>query len=149
MAADPPTPAKPLLQFDTVLAGTPIEIDGAAYAIRHPESLSLGAYKQIEREFPTLGDLLQRDTLTPEEEHTVAGLLERAVQIVLDAPPDVRARLTVRQRVQAVEAFIDLLSTPRGATGAPRPSTGANSSRASRASTAARPRTGSGARPSH
>ena len=144
--ADPDT----TLSFSTLHEGLPITIDGQPYQIRHPDSLTLGALKDLELLAPRLGVLLQRPNLTPQEEKQLSTGLAKVCQLALDAPAEVQARLTDAQRLKVVEAFTQLRPATRpltGATTAMRPAPGGRkSSRGSSASTGDRRPSGTGAR---
>lgn len=135
-----------VLDFSTAPTETAhVAIDGVLYPILHPDQLSIAQIKRMEREAPELGRLMQLDELTPEQEAEIDRLLQSACATVLEAPEDVRARLSDAQRIAVIEAFTQLRTAKPQATGAMRAasrSTGANTSPDSNGSTAATRRGG-------
>lgn len=132
---------KPALTFSTLHPLTTIDVDGKTYNVRHPDSLSLIQFKQMERHFPTLGAILTKDTITDEDVETLRPLLERTCAAICDAPAEVQARLTDKQLIEIVMLFIELRSpTQARVTGVKmrQKSSGEKSSRGSRDSTADR-----------
>lgn len=121
------------LNFSTIAGGMPITIDGKPYTIRHPESLPLASYKQLETKLPRLGHLMVKAGLTAPQANELATLLADVTNEVLDAPDDVRSKLTDVQRVLIMDVFMKLRPTSTLATlteAAPRRrQTGAKSSR--------------------
>src|SRR5688500_16166781 len=100
--------AHSVLDLSTLVDPTHAQIDGAFYVLRHPESLSLFQLKRVETYMPRIGALLQQDHNTAEEEAEVARLLDVVCRDVLDAPPEVHARLSDVQRLAIVDAFTKL-----------------------------------------
>lgn len=139
----------PVLDLSTVADPRHVRIDGVLHTLRDPDALSLGQTTWMERNGPRLGELLQRaDELTDEEDEEASTLLELAIRNVLDAPEEVKAKLTVVQRVHVLNAFTTLRSDKRRPAGASAPAArrriGASTSRGSNGSTAATSRGGSG-----
>lgn len=150
--ATPQVSPRPVLEFDTLNDGLPIRIDGQLYHLRSANALSLGALKRLERLAPRMGALLQQADLSEAEERDVSAGLVQLCDLVVDAPAEVRARLTDAQRVRILEAFTQLPS-PRvtGAIpgrGAARGNGGKRPSRGSRGSTAGLRRSGTSTPPS-
>jgi hypothetical protein len=142
--ADHTAPGKAVLDFSTIVTGLPIRIDGELYEIRHPDSLPLGVIKRLEAQAPVLGALLQRTDLTKAEEQDASALLRQMVSDVMNAPEDVQQRLHEQHRLMVLEAFTQLRATKNQTTPGANANPGMKLSRGSRASTAARRKSGSG-----
>lgn len=152
MADSKPAPrTEPVIRLTTIANTVPIEIDKRIYAMRHPFSLPLARYEVIRQLGVDIDAFEKKARLTDTEEARLSELYAELVSIILIAPDEVKAKLNDLQRAMVFQAFIELRLQMRGnATEAkPKtsPSTGANSSRNSRASTAGRRRTGSSASP--
>lgn len=128
----------PTLNLDTLFQGAPITIDRMPYEIRHPDALSLDAYKQLEEQLPRFGHLMSMPAKkrTKEQSAEATALLNEIVDVILDAPDEVRARLKVTQRILVMNVFTrlrpDVLTSLIEAQNAPKPTrqrTGAKSSR--------------------
>lgn len=148
--AAPSARPDPVLDLSTLHEGAPIRIDGRLYHILSADALSLRALKQLETLAPRVGVLLQRADLVDADAEECSDGLARICTLILDAPPEVQARLSDQQRVRVMEAFTQLRSsraaTPAGANTTA--SAGRKRSPGSRGSTAARPRTGTRPSPS-
>lgn len=144
----------PILQFDTLLTGRPVKIDGTTYHVKHPDRLTLSEMKRYEALAPRTSALLQQTKWTKAQQAELSDLLDQVCALILDAPPTVRARLSEAHRIVILGVFTQLRSPVRAAIGAMLsrttrpPKTGAKRSRGSRASTGARRKTGSNGRPS-
>lgn len=101
----------PVLSLSTLSEGLPIKIDGQTYEIRHPNMLSLGAILRFEALRPRILPLLEKEDLSEAEGEELSRLLATVTEMFLDAPPDVRGRLTDQQRVLVMQAFVQLRST--------------------------------------
>jgi len=146
--------AAPLLDLDTLTEHPSVKIDGVLYGLTPMDALSVLHLHRFQTLAPALGRLFQkRATITKAEAKETETILTELCEILLDAPPEVRAKLNPVQRLSVYAAFLELprpsflrrveptAGTRRKTT---RPSqTGGPSSRASRASTAARRSTGS------
>lgn len=124
---------RPTLDLSTLSHGEPIKIDGRAYEVRHPESLPLIAYKQLETELPRLGHLMVKAKLSKVEATEAEQLLRGVIDVILDAPEAVRAKLRASQCVLILDVFTKLRPanepTPAEAKTTARRRTGGNSSR--------------------
>lgn len=135
--------AKPLLNLDTLTERATVAIDGTPYALLPPDALSAVDYHRFRRLTPRLETLWNQETpLMPDEEKELEQILAALCSIVLEAPPDVHARLTDMQRLAVYQAFLKLpqntlphLTGSQKTTGRIR--TGARSQPASRTHTAA------------
>ena len=85
-----------------------VRIDGSLFSLRHPRHIPPRDAKWLRRSGPRAVALLQRDSLTEDEEHEIGGILAAAVRIVLDAPADVQTRLTSGQQMQILQAHFNL-----------------------------------------
>lgn len=137
----------PVLDLATLLDPIRVRIDGTLYALHRPDALSLSQVARVDAlrpDFEALRSSSASFTLTLDQLKTLESVLAEMCLVVLDAPADVQARLSDPQRIAIIQAFTQL-PPPRQTAGAvplaPK-STGARSSRGSRASTAARRRTG-------
>lgn len=133
--------AAPVLDLSTLIDQPCVRIDEATYTLRHPDAMALLQVKRLEKQSMRIGDLLQQDELTAEEEADVARLLNATCREVLEAPDEIHAQLKDLQRIAILDAFMRL----RAATMRAQPSgarqgqsqSGARKSRASSASTEA------------
>lgn len=151
MAASTPSAPSPQLSFSTNNPGIPIEIDGVAYSIRHPATFSLGQLRRIDAVYKRVQALPPDDQMTDAQTDEAAEILGAVCCELVDAPRAVVDRLGQAQQLMVLVAFSTLRpNQPTPArTGAPttrRPSRGTKRSPASRGSTGARGRTGSGTR---
>lgn len=144
----------PLLDLTTTQVRPEVRIDAIAYEIRTSNDLSLGQYKALERLLPRVGVLLTIETLTQAEDTELSALLDTVCRMGLVAPDAIQDGLGHVNRVLIFKVFTELLTPSVNATRANLvtpapavPSTGARSSRVSRASTGATRRRG--ARASH
>lgn len=112
----------PILDLKTLTSRQQVRIDGRLYELRSPDELSLLAYRQHAARFVRLGALLQKKSINATESKEQAALLDGLCRLILDAPPQVHARLHDGQRLQIAEVFSRLLRTRRTARG-PRAST--------------------------
>jgi hypothetical protein len=148
MTASPP----PLLDLATDRVRPIVKIDSVPYELRTSDDLALEAYRTIERLGPRIAVLLRQETLTPADSRELSTHLRTAVEIGLVAPPEVHAALGDIHRIQIAKVFFELCvpsllrarASLEALTAVPRP--GTKSSPGSNASTAARPRRGSGTR---
>lgn len=138
--------ADSVLDLTTNTTRPTVKVDHVPYALKTPSDLTLSEFRTIERIGPRIGQLLLADDLPESDNQELEALLDTACRIALDAPSKVHDRLGVIHRVNVVQAFIELLSPSlqrtRARAGVGR-SSGANSSRASRASTGETQRRGS------
>ena len=95
----------PILELSTDSATCPIKIDAKAYAIRHPNALSLFDFKHVDRQLPRVAHLLQQTAPSPEQRQELSQLLAEVTAIVLEAPDAVHAKLKDTHRLIIVEAF--------------------------------------------
>lgn len=127
-----PQPAS-TLNFRTIKGGSPITIDGRSHSIRHPEALPLADYKTLETTLPRLGHLMVKAKLATAAAAEASLLLADVIDVILDAPEDVRAKLTDVQRVLILDVFMKLRPSgtlaPRTEASKGRRRTGAKSSR--------------------
>lgn len=138
---------KPLLSLDTLVDRSVIAIDGKPYELRAPGEFSLLDYHRIGKRSEQLDALKAHEEPTEEDVEAVAAALGELCRMVLVAPEDVYARLSVLHQQAIVSAFMaPLRVTPAPAADAepaamstPTPSTGGSTSRGSSASTAATP----------
>jgi hypothetical protein len=109
----------PLLDISTIVPQYSILIDGKSYFIRNTDGLSLRQSLIVERAMPRIATLMQAD-LTEADDRELSGLLQQVCSSVLEAPDDVRDKLTDVQRLQVFIAFTPLRSKLLPpATGAP------------------------------
>lgn len=157
--AEPVLP-KPLFTLDDRPERDYIVVDGQHYEVLLPEELTLVQHQRLMRVCPRYDALMALDrALTDDEATELTGLVARIVEIVLQAPADIRARLRESEQLAIVLAFTGLsrrllqpstraettvqqmraLAEPAARPAAP--SIGAKKSRASRGSTRAPRRT--------
>ena len=141
--------AAPLLDLNTLVERETVTIDGTRYDMRSDMELSLFELAALERSADKVHAFSRELELTPEQRTEYEQLLERAVAIIMVAPPDVLARLRTGQREAILWTFIALSRpglVPSRATAEPptkaRPKTRSASARASRGSTVARRKRG-------
>lgn len=125
-----------------------LTIDGAPYNLRRHDDLSILEHAQLQRQAPRFDELmrLSRDQMTDAQAVELGEIAAIICGVVLEAPPEVQARLSDTQRVEVALTFTWLLlgmrPTSRSQTTSTAPiaprSRGANKPRASRASTGAR-----------
>lgn len=142
------------LSFHTTLTGRPITIDGRPYEIRHPESFSIRDTGLVEIQRIRIFEFLAK-VRTPEEDVALEQMLIAFCQLVITAPPEVVARLSPAQLLEAATAFLELRPRHGGAveaaataTAAPMPP-GSPSFLDSADSSAAAPGTGGPPTPLH
>lgn len=100
----------PTLDLSTLSEDAPIKIDGVLFGVKHPNSISLLEYKQLESDLPRLGHLMVKAKLTRPEAQEATRLLSEVVDVILDAPAEVRSKLKDTQRVQVLDVFTKLRS---------------------------------------
>lgn len=108
-------PQSPLLTLDTLIERPSIAIDGALFALRTPDDLSLVEHHRYARLAGRLDVLMQRAIQAPEDAETereLTATLDQMGRIVLDAPDVVHARLKDTHRLAIVTAFTTLLRAP-------------------------------------
>lgn len=141
--------ADPVLSLNTITRYETVAIDDIKYRLLPREAMSLHDSIKSEEEQLALGELLQFEKPTDKQKKRIAELMASLCQRLLEAPPHVHASLTDPQRLQILNAFIELPQNK------PRPtaeaksrtatrSNGAKRSRGSRASTTAQASTTGG-----
>jgi hypothetical protein len=140
----------PILTLTSIVPEHTISFDGTSYFIRPDAALTLRASLITSRAYARVSALLQKgDELSEADDQELSLLLQQTCACVLEAPPEVLAKLTDVQRFQVFMAFTPLrsklIAPANGAAAAPS-LTGANGSPDSSGSTAAR--TGAGSRTS-
>lgn len=133
----------PILDLETLVEPRHVRIDRQNYVLRGVDELPIAVIKRLQIDGPRLGTLMEADQLADGEEAEMARLLGALVDVVLDAPAEVRARLSDVHRMQIAQAFTQLRSSQRLATGAApeaKSQTGSRSPRGSSGSMAARTR---------
>jgi len=138
----------PLLNLDTFTEHPSVKIDGVLYGLSPLDALSVFAFQRVRKVAPQIGRLLKKE-ITEDESSELETLLVEMCQILLDAPPEVRAKLTVLQQLSVYTAFLmlprpTLLRAVGGQLGTEETSpSGAPSRRGSHGSTGARRSNGS------
>jgi hypothetical protein len=112
----------PLLSLDTLTERPSVVIDGTAYALSLPDTLSAVDYHRYSKLTPRFERLWGQDELSDEEAAELERILATICRIVLDAPAEVLERLTDLQRLSVCQAFIALPSTPLLQSAGQRPS---------------------------
>lgn len=136
----------PVLDLSTDIERPYVRINHIDYDVRGVEDLTIPEMRQVDRMLPRIVPLvkkLEQATVTETECQELSALLSTALQIALQIPDDVVAKLGDLQKVQVFKVFIELLPQSLVRAGASieamtaTPSRGATSSRGSNASTAA------------
>lgn len=101
------------LDLSTLSQDAVITIDKKRYGVRHPDSLNLVDYKQLEFTLSRIGHLLQlpKAKLTKTLAAEAETLLVELMDMVLDAPDTVRAKLKTAQRLLILNVFTQLRSS--------------------------------------
>jgi len=97
---------RPVLNLDTLIANRSVIIDGKEYDLFDPEMLSPIDGHRLKICGRRLMALLDQDGLSPDEEAELERIPDKVCRAVLDAPAEIHERLTTRQRMAIVEAFI-------------------------------------------
>lgn len=125
----------PVLSLSTVDEGLPIKIDGKTYLVKHPDSLPIGMLRRFEETAPRIAALMDLNRPTKAQQVELSTLLCEFVEVAVDAPQKVLAKLQDWHRVQVMNVFTQLRAPKprptRGAT-APHPATRRRSARHSR-----------------
>jgi len=133
-----PTPP-PLLDLDTLLVRLSVRIDGVPYEIRNRDELSVLGLRRVNLWCERFNQILVLEAPTAEQEAESAALLQKICQAVLDAPPDVHAKLQEQHRMAIADVFCTLRASRLQTAGATAttepPPTGASSPPASPGST--------------
>lgn len=131
----------PVLDLVSLTSTAHVRIDGELYSLRSVMELPLIPAQRLETHARRIGQILAQDATAPDDEALASRLLDDSCRIVLDAPPEVHARLTDTLRLAILNAFSQLRQATGLAGGARptrmAPSTGAKRSRGSNGSTGA------------
>lgn len=101
------TPTPTVLELSTAPdPGLTIRIDRRVYRLRRPETLSLPDVNKLNRIAPRIGRLLLEENPSDEAFTDISAGLAQICDLVLDAPPDVRARLGDQQRLKIMEQLL-------------------------------------------
>lgn len=136
---------KPLLDLSTLIQRETIRIDGIVYDLRNSGELTIFDLAHLERTSERVHQLDQLAEPSTDERDEYGRLLAKAVPLILDAPPEVHAKLSTAQREAILWTFIGLSQPSLGLTRAAATETAATASaktarrsaRGSRASTVA------------
>lgn len=102
-----PTPTRsPLLDLNDLCSDNTVLIKGQTYALIPRMQLAPLTLRKLGRLAKRSEELTQRDEeLTSEEEKELEALPDRICRIILDAPDDVQAGLTERERMRITEHY--------------------------------------------
>lgn len=136
--------AAPLLDINTLVESRHVRIDGAMYKLAGPLQLPFFTNARLAWIGERAGDILEKGhDATKDERGEFDALVREGVSLVLEAPPDVLAKLTDASCFSILTVFGAFPSgrATAGETGA-RSRIGASNSRGSKSGTAGRRRNG-------
>lgn len=84
-----------------------IRINGKSYEMRTSDEFAFLTYKQQQRQFQRLGELLRKKRTTKKEDAETSRLLDAFVRELLIAPDTLHAQLRDSHRLEIVKAFFN------------------------------------------
>jgi tRNA 2-selenouridine synthase SelU len=112
-------PNAPLLDLDTVIARPIIAIDGEQYELISPDELPLETSHLMAAKGRQMQKLQTSAELNRDQAGQLRAIVRQLSDIVMERiPEEVRAKITIAQRLQVIEAFTALLLKRRLASAA-------------------------------
>lgn len=105
--------ATPILDLGTLVDRPKVRIDGKLYEMRTADEFSYLVYRQFQRKFQRLGELLKKRRTTQAEEKEQEKLLDEFVRQLVIAPEAVHARMLPHHRLEIIKAFFSLRPTSK------------------------------------
>lgn len=98
----------PLLDLNTLTERSLIKINDGTFELRNPGELSLLSYRKLETRSAEMEALMEQESLSDNQVEILAKTLDSLVEMVLDAPDEVRAQLNDLHKLRILQVFNEL-----------------------------------------